>query len=109
MRSNTTAVGLLSARSIKDSAERLTPDWVASASNDMPSSERSARTRAAMRSLTEVCESISIIVDKVSTKTDASTRPSISAGERARRSRGGVGGCQAPGIWNTRQVVVACA
>jgi hypothetical protein len=52
--SSTTAVGLVSARSIRDSIERLTPHWLDSASSDRPRSARSCRTRWAMRSLREV-------------------------------------------------------
>src|SRR6185369_4983674 len=47
--SSTTAVGLLSPRSISEIIERLTPLLLASASSEMACAARSSRTRAAMR------------------------------------------------------------
>jgi hypothetical protein len=49
--SSSTAVGLVSPRSISEIIERLTPLRSASASSDMDSSARSWRTRAAICSL----------------------------------------------------------
>ena len=48
--SSSTAVGLLSPRSMSEIIERLTPQCVASASRERPRAARRSRTRCAMRS-----------------------------------------------------------
>ena len=60
--SSTTAVGLLSPRSMTEIMERLTPLRVARASRESPRALRSSRTRSAMREL-RVVAAVSVMLD----------------------------------------------
>jgi hypothetical protein len=92
--SSTTAVGLLSPRSMSESIERLTSLFAASASSVMPSSVRRSRTRVAMRELMSGvvgATALSCIVDALSIRVDA---VSIGADAPGTRRIPDVGGFQ---------------